>query len=171
MQARMTNPMMVLPDGAGPPAPDVRAQTLAWQGLANRLVRGLLRTPLVCRLAGNRLITVYVVGRKSGRHYTIPVAYTRHDGSLLIGTPFGWGRNLRTGEPVDIRLKGKRRPAEVHVRTDEAGVVELYAVMARDNHSFAKFNKIGFDPAGTPDPADLHLAWAAGARAIRLTPH
>ena len=170
MQAPMTNPAMVLPDADGQPAPDVRAQTLAWQGLANRIVRGLLRTPLVCRLAGNRLITVYVVGRTSGRHYTIPVAYTRHDGTLLIGTPFAWGRNLRTGEPVDIRLKGKRRPAEVQVRTDEAGVVELYAVMARDNHSFAKFNKIGLDPAGAPDPADLRLAWAAGARAIRLTP-
>ena len=170
MQARMTKPTMVPLGADGQPAPAVRAQTLAWQGLANRIVRGFLHTPLVCRLAGKRLITVYVVGRKSGRHYTIPVAYTRHDGSLLICTTFAWGRNLRTGEPVDIRLRGKRRPAEVQVRTDEAGVVELYAIMARDNHSFAKFNKIGFDPAGTPDPADLHLAWAAGARAIRLTP-
>ena len=170
MQAPMTSPMMVPPDAAGQPAPGARAQTLAWQGLANRIVRALLRTPLVCRLAGNRLITVYAVGRKSGRHYTIPVAYTRHDGSVLIGTPFAWGRNLRTGEPVDIRLRGKRRPADVQVLTDEAGVAELYAVMARDNHSFAKFNKIGFGPAGTPDPADLRLAWAAGARAIRLTP-
>ena len=170
MQARMTSSTMVPLGTDGQPGPGVRAQTLAWQGLANRIVRGLLRTPLVCRLAGKRLITVYAVGRKSGRHYTIPVAYTPHDGSLLIGTPFGWGRNLRTGEPVDIRLRGKRRPAEVHVLTDEAGVVELYGVMARDNHSFAKFNKIGFGPAGTPDPVDLHLAWAAGARAIRLTP-
>jgi deazaflavin-dependent oxidoreductase (nitroreductase family) len=170
MEARMTNPPKVLPNADGQLAPGVRAQTLAWQGLANRIVRGLLRTPLVCRLAGNRLITVYVVGRKSGRRYTIPVAYTRHDGSLLIGTPFAWGRNLRTSEPVDIRLKGKRRPAGVQVLTDEAGVVELYAVMARDNHNFAKFNKIGCDAAGTPDSADLRLAWAAGARAIRLTP-
>jgi deazaflavin-dependent oxidoreductase (nitroreductase family) len=147
-----------------------RAKTLAWQGLANRMVRGSLRTPLVCRLVGSRLITVYVVGRKSGRHYTIPVAYTRHDGSLLIGTPFGWGRNPRTGEPVDIRLKGQRRPADVQVFTDEAGVTEHYAVMARDNHNFAKFNKIGLDQDGNPSPADLRLAWTAGARAFRLTP-
>ena len=54
--------------------------------------------------------------------YAIPVAYTRHDGIILIGTPFAWGRNLRTGERVDIRFKGKRRPADVHVLTDEAGV-------------------------------------------------
>ena len=139
------------------------------QGLANLIVRGLLRTPFLCRLVGKRLITVYVVGRKTGRHYTVPVAYTQHDG-LLIGTPFGWGRNLRTGEPVDIRLKGKRRPADVEVFSDEAGVVEHYAIMARDNRNFAKFNKIGLDRAGEPSQADLQLAWAAGARAVRLTP-
>ena len=154
----------------GQPTPDVRAQTLALQGLANRIVRGLLRTPLLCRVVGNRLITLYVVGRKSGQDYIVPVAYTHHDSILLIGTPFAWGRNLRTGEPVDIRLKGKRRPADVEVFSDEASVVEHYAVMARDNHNFAKFNKIGLDQAGDPSPADLHLAWAAGARVIRLTP-
>ena len=146
-----------------------RAQTLAAQGLVNRIVRGLLRTPLLCRAVGSRLVTVYVVGRKSGRHYAVPVAYTRRDGALLIGTPFGWGRNLRTGEPVSIRFKGRRRLADVQVLTDEADVVDAYAVMARDNHNFAKFNRITFDATGNPDPTDLHLAWAAGGRAFRLT--
>jgi deazaflavin-dependent oxidoreductase (nitroreductase family) len=147
-----------------------RARTMALQGPVNRIVRGLLRTPLASRAIGNRLVTVYVVGRKSGRHYTVPVAYTRHEGILLVGTPFGWGRNLRTGEPVSIRLKGRRRLADVEVLTDEAEVVDAYAVMCRDNRNFAKFNKVGFDAAGDPDPADLRLAWAAGARAFRLTP-
>ena len=147
-----------------------RAKTLPMQGLANRIVRGLLRTPLVCRLLGRVLVTIYVVGRKTGRRYTIPVAYTRDEAALLVGTPFGWGRNLRTGDTVTIRLQGKRRPADVQVVTDERGVVTAYARMARDNRRFATFNRIGFDSAGQPDPADLHLAWAAGARAIRLTP-
>jgi hypothetical protein len=49
-------------------------------------------------------------------------------------------------------------------------VVDHYAVMARDNHAFAKFNKISIDRAGNPSSADLHLAWAAGARVFRLTP-
>jgi hypothetical protein len=146
-----------------------RAQTLALQGLANRIVRGLLRVPLVSRGIGKRLVTLYVVGRKSGKRYTVPVAYTLHEGTLLIGTPFGWGRNLRTGVPVDVCFKGRRRQADVVVRADEDSVVEDYAVMARDNHNFAKFNKIGLDPQGNPDPADLRLAWAAGARAFRLT--
>jgi deazaflavin-dependent oxidoreductase (nitroreductase family) len=147
-----------------------RAHTLALQGTVNRIMRGLLRVPLLCRVVGARLMTVYVVGRKSGRHYAVPVAYTRHDGVLLVGTPFAWGRNLRTGEPVELRLKGKRRWADIEVLTDEAGVVETYAAMASDNHQFAKFNQIGFDPAGAPNPDDLHAAWAGGARAFRLTP-
>jgi hypothetical protein len=158
------------PPAGGQSAAPARAQTLVLQGLANRLVRGLLRTPLLNRIVGGRLVTLYIVGRKSGRRYTVPVAYTRYDGGLLFGTPFAWGRNLRTGEPVDIRLKGRRRSADVQAFTDEAGVTERYAVMARDNHSFAKFNKIGLDQDGNPDPADLHLAWAAGARAFQLAP-
>jgi hypothetical protein len=150
--------------------PTPRAQTMALQSAGNRIVRGLLRTPLLSRLAGSRLVTLYIVGRKSGRRYTIPVAYTRSGGELLIGTPFGWGRNLRTGEPLEIRLKGRRRLADVVVLTDERAVTDAYGVMCSDNHTFAKFNKIGLDPAGRPDPADLRLAWEAGARAFRLTP-
>ena len=147
-----------------------RATTLKFQGAANRVVRVLLRTPLVCRLMGRLLVTVYVVGRKSGTRYIVPVAYTRDGDGLLIGTPFGWARNLRTGTPVSIRLKGRLRQADVEVTTDEAGVVAAFAVMAKDNRNFASFNKIGFDASGNPEPGDLHLAWAAGARAIRLTP-
>jgi deazaflavin-dependent oxidoreductase (nitroreductase family) len=147
-----------------------RAQKLALQGLANRVVRAMLRTPLLCRVVGKRLVVLYVVGRKSGRRYTVPVAYTKDGESLLIGTPFGWGRNLRSGEPLAVRLKGRVMTADVRVFTDEREVTDAYTVMARDNHNFAKFNKIGFDTSGNPDPADLHLAWAAGARAARLTP-
>ncbi len=150
--------------------PDPRAETMAMQAVANRVVRGLLRTPLLSRAVGARLVTVYVTGRKSGRRYTVPVAYTRQGDDLLIGTPFGWGRNLRTGEPVQVRLKGRLREADVRVYSGEAEVTAAYAAMCRDNKQFAKFNKVGFDADGNPDPSDLHLAWMAGARAFRLTP-
>jgi deazaflavin-dependent oxidoreductase (nitroreductase family) len=135
----------------------------------NRIVRGLLRTPLLCRMVGRRLVTVYVVGRKTGRRYSVPVAYTRDGDGLLIGTPFGWGRNLRSGEPVTVRYKGSRRDADVVVFADEPGVTAAYAMMAGDNRNFAKFNKIALDDAGRPDPGDLRAAWTDGARAARLT--
>jgi hypothetical protein len=156
--------------GGSTALPEPRAQKLAIQDFANRVVRGMLATPLLSRAAGSRLVTLYFVGRKSGRRYTIPVAYTKDKGDILIGTPFGWGRNLRTGEPVEIRLKGRRRTADVVVYSGEADVVGAYTTMTRDNKAFANFNKVRFDPAGNPDPEDLHLAWMAGARAFRLTP-
>jgi hypothetical protein len=109
-------------------------------------------------------------GRKSGRRYAVPVAYSRRNGILLVGTQFAWARNLRTGEPVHIRLAGQQRSADVRVVADETGVVEHFASMARDNHQFARFNKIGLDQHGEPRPGDLHPAWAAGARVALLTP-
>lgn len=147
-----------------------RAQTLRMQRLVNRVVRTILRTPVLSRLAGRRLVVLEVVGRRSGRRFEVPVAYTRLGEVLLIGTPFAWGRNLRTGVPVTIRLRGRRRVADVEVLTGEDDVVAAYAVMARDNHQFAGFNRIGLDEHGEPVAEDLHHAWAAGARAIRLTP-
>ena len=155
---------------AGGTAAASPVRTMKGQAAVNRIMRGLLRTPLLARLAGRRLLTLYVTGRKSGRQYAIPVAYTRDGGDLLIGTPFGWARNLRTGEPVEIQLQGRRRQAGVQVIADEPGVTDAYATMARDNHNFAKFNHVGFDANGNPRPADLHQAWATGARAFRLTP-
>ena len=144
------------------------ARTLPTQGLVNRIVNGLLHVPLVARGIGRPLITLHVVGRRSGKRYTVPVAYTRHGDELLIGTPFGWARNLRTGDTVEVNFKGRRRTADVVVLIDEASVVEDYRIIARDNRSFARFNNIRRDATGNPDPDDLRQAWVAGARVLRL---
>jgi deazaflavin-dependent oxidoreductase (nitroreductase family) len=158
------------PFSVGSPITTAKTQTLRLQGLVNAVMRALLCAPLLSLVVGKRLTTVYAVGRRTGRHYAVPVAYTRHGGRLLVASQFAWVRNLRSGEPIDIRLRGKRRAADVEVLRDEAGVVEHLGLMARDNHQFAKFNKIGFDEHGDPSPDDLHLAWAAGTRVGLLTP-
>jgi hypothetical protein len=147
-----------------------RAHTMPGQRAVNLLVRAMLRTPGLAPIVGGRLVTLYPVGRKSRRRYCIPVAYVAEGDHLLIGTSSGWGRNLRTGEPVAIRLKGKRRRADVHISTTEPEVVSAYAHMARANPTFAKFSNIHLSEDGEPDHHDLYLAWAGGARAIRLTP-
>jgi hypothetical protein len=140
------------------------------QRLVNLLVRAMLRTPGLCRLVGTRLVTLYVVGRKSKRRYAVPVAYLVQGEDLLIGTSFGWGQNLRTGEPLEIRLMGKRRWADVKTYTTEPEVIAAYAHMARVNPTFANFNNIRAGEDGEPDRHDLRLAWLSGAQAIRLTP-
>lgn len=147
-----------------------RARTLPGQRLVNLLVRALLRTPGFCRIIGSRLVILYVVGRKTGRRYAIPVAYLVRGDDLLIGTSSGWARNLRSGEPVSIRLKGRRRWADVRIYTRESEVVSAYAHMSRTNLTFAQFNSIRLGEDGEPDRDDLRLAWQGGARALRLTP-
>lgn len=150
--------------------PAGHAQTLPMQRLVNVLTRTALSTPGVAKGIGQRLILLYVFGRKSGKRYAIPIAYMAYEGKVLIGTQFGWSRNLRTGDPIQVRYKGRLRSADVEVVTDEDRVAELYTLMCRDNHAFAKFHNIGIDDAGEPDPAAVREAVRHGARAILLTP-
>ena len=144
-------------------------EPLKFQRIVNRVARVLSRVPLLSRLVGNGLVILYVVGRKSGKRYTVPMAYVWHEGALLLGSAFPWGKNLRTGEPLEVRFKGRRRIADVRVLTDEAAVVEHYAVITSRNPGFARFNKIGFDQDGNPNRQDLRSAWAAGGRVFLLT--
>jgi len=146
-----------------------QTQVMSAQKTANRVVSTLLRTPGISSAMGRRLAIINVTGRKTGKRYSVPVAYTRHEGSLLVGTPFAWARNMRTGEPVEVILQGRRRQAAVQVISDEDGVVAAYDIMCRDNHQFARFNAIRFEPDGSPIQAHLHAAWTNGARAYRLT--
>ncbi|MBB2892678.1 nitroreductase/quinone reductase family protein [Flexivirga oryzae] len=146
-----------------------RAQTLRFQGAVNRVMRTLLRLPVLSRGPGRRLVLLEIVGRRSGKRLEIPVAYTRQGDDLLVGTPFAWGRNLRTGDVIDLVLLGKKQQADVTAFTDRDGVIDAYAVMCRDNRAFANFNKVRVT-GGEPDAADLEAAWKSGARAFRLTP-
>lgn len=154
----------------GPVGSGSHPRTLPGQRLLNLVVRALLRTPGLGRALGSRLVTVYVVGRKSKRRYAVPVAYLSEGDDLLIGSSFAWVRNLRTGEPVAIRLRGRVRWADVQTYTREPDVVAAYAHMARVNPAFARFNRIRADEGGEPDRRDLELVWLGGARAVRLTP-
>jgi deazaflavin-dependent oxidoreductase (nitroreductase family) len=158
--------------GAGGPGsrPEPRTRTMPGQRLVNLLVRGLLRTPGLSRIIGTRLVILYVVGRKSRRRYSVPVAYVAEGDDLLIGTSFGWGRNLRTGERVAIRLRGRLRWADVRACTEESEVVSAYARMARANPTFARFNSVRVGEDGEPDRDDLRSVWQSGGRALRLTP-
>jgi hypothetical protein len=156
---------------AGHGAPqEARVNTLPAQRAVNLLVRAMLRTSGLAQFIGDRLVTLYVIGRKTERRYAIRVAYVLDGDRLLIGTSFGWCRNLRTGDPIELRLKGRLRLADVQVESTEDGVVRAYGHLARMNPTFARFNSIRVENAGEPNHGDLRLAWLAGGRAVQLTP-
>lgn len=144
-----------------------------YQGALNRVIRVLLRIPVVGEQVGKRLLVLYVVGRKSGKVYEVPVAYTRHEGDLLVGTALHpWVKNIRKDVPVQVSLGGaRRRTADAEVLSDSESVVRLSEVIARDNKQWAAFNGMGFDAAGNPNKADAYQSWQQGAVIIRLHLH
>jgi len=146
-----------------------RVRAMPGQRVVNLIVRGLLRTPGISSLIGGRLLTLYLVGRKSGRRISVPVAYLADGQDLHLGTSARWRHNLHSGEPVAIRIRGKHRWADVTTHTKESDVVSAYARMARANPTFAKFNRIRLNDDGEPDRNDLRMAWLGGAHAITLT--
>ncbi|MFF2084291.1 hypothetical protein ACFVVM_10960 [Nocardia sp. NPDC058176] len=142
-----------------------------YQSALNTVVRSLLKVPGLSGVVGKRLATLHVVGRSSGKVYDIPIAYTNHEGSLIIGTSLRpWVKNLRGGAEVRISRGSAPETFTATVHTDEAAVLDLFAVIARDNKQNAKFNGIGYTPDGEPSKADIYQTWQQGGVVVELTP-
>jgi deazaflavin-dependent oxidoreductase (nitroreductase family) len=76
----------------------------------NVVVAAILRSPFHWLLSfGLMLITV--TGRRTGRRYTIPVGYQRHEDVLTIlvseAPKKQWWRNFHAPSPTEVRLKDK----------------------------------------------------------------
>jgi hypothetical protein len=90
-----------------------------------RVLLGLpFKTPL-----SSRLMPLSHTGRKSGRTYRQPVSYVT-DGDTLL-TPGGgkWKLNLREGEPVTLRLRGRDVRARPELVRDADEVDRLLRYM------------------------------------------
>jgi deazaflavin-dependent oxidoreductase (nitroreductase family) len=109
-------------------APEGHAPFALFNRTANRVVRGLLRSPLH-RLASGRLALITVTGRRSGRRYTFPVLYSQEGDRVTIevGWPERkvWWRNLRDGGRVRMRLRGVERSGHARAHEDERGGVTV----------------------------------------------
>ena len=74
------------------------------QRFGNLFVIGLLRSPFH-RLASGSILLLTYRGRRSGRRFTIPVAYAEQERTLsvFVGHPERktWWRNLRDGAEVE----------------------------------------------------------------------
>src|SRR5947207_7874353 len=103
----------------------VQARVMNVINVPMRLVLGLpFATPL-----SRRLMLVFYTGRRTGKAYRQPVSYVRQSDTLL--TPGGgrWKLNLREGEPVRIRLRGRDVLARPELVRDLDEVERLLGVM------------------------------------------
>jgi len=103
----------------------------------NPLVTWLLRSPLRRLMDGSTLLLTYT-GRKSGRAYTFPISYGRHGEALRLITAQKktWWRNVGSGAPVTLWLRGEQRTAWAAVtplarEARVAALLEVYRGMPR----------------------------------------
>jgi deazaflavin-dependent oxidoreductase (nitroreductase family) len=127
--------------------------------IVNVPMRAVLSLPVGTPMS-RRLMLVHHTGRKTGKHYRQPVSYIA-DGDTLL-TPGGgrWTRNLRDGQPVRVRLRGRTVTARPELIRDPDEIDRLLAIMAARNPALNRFVPIRTNPDGHRDPDQL-------ARAIR----
>lgn len=126
----------------------------AWM---NATMRAALRTPLLQRWLGRSTAVLAFSGRRSGRHYEIPISYCREGVSVLVVTKRfrSWWHNFEKPRPVRIRLAGHTYDGIARAVVDDgdkAPLLELYFSHLRRD---ARLYGLELDTAGRPDPARL----------------
>jgi deazaflavin-dependent oxidoreductase (nitroreductase family) len=118
----------------------------------------VLRSPLH-GVVSRSILLVTFTGRKSGKRYTTPVSYSQADSQVTIFTHAAWWKNLRPGEPVSLRIRGRDvRALPEPVAEDEAAIADGLAAHLRRVPSDARYYSVTFDPQGTPDAAKVARA-------------
>jgi F420H(2)-dependent quinone reductase len=124
----------------------------------NVIVRFLLRSPLHFRL-GNTLLLLTYRGRKSGKRYTNPVAYTREGDVVRVFTYHSWWKNVRGGAPVLVEIKGHRMGGTAEAISEEkAAIATSLLAFLRKHPALAKGYNVPLDADGQPNPEAVQQA-------------
>ena len=123
----------------------------------NPVVKKILRSPLHGVLSQNTLLLEFT-GRKSGRKLSTPVSYHLTDGIAHCFTrkSFVWWKNLNSGEPVYVTIKGKRHLVRPEVEAENSEVKgqalrHFLRAVPRD----APHSGVSLDTSGDPNVDDI----------------
>ncbi len=143
----------------------IQARVMAVMNVPMRVLLGMpFKTPL-----GDKLMLAYLTGRRSGRHYKVPLSYVR-DGQVML-TPGGgrWKLNLVEGRAEHLRVAGKDVMATPELVTDQDQVEQLLEQMVAQDSSVLKFARIDRDSEGRLRADQLGLALSHGFCVVRWT--
>jgi len=138
----------------------------------NPILKLLLHTPFAGP-ARNQLMVVNFTGRKSGRHYSIPLSAHVIDGVLFALTANPWQANFRNGAAAQVLHDGKSTAMRGELITDKAHVTDLYARSAESYGVKRAERAMGLGFRDHQMPTHDQFAEAVdelNLRAIRFTP-
>jgi hypothetical protein len=98
--------------------------------LLNAPVAAIAASPRLGRILGRNITMISYTGRRSGRSFTIPVAYRRRGNEIEIAANMPdaktWWRNfLGNGAPLTLLLDGVEQPGHAVAHRDDNGHVTL----------------------------------------------
>ena len=148
--------------------PALRGTALgALLGMLNPFMRAILGSPMHWPLS-RWFALVRWTGPRTGRTYTIPVSYVREGATAYLTSGDRWTRNLATGRPVAVRLRGRWRESRAQVVTDPAQSMAGHARLFREHPWFRVLAGIPAGEGRGADPAALERAMAAGRVLVRV---
>ncbi len=124
----------------------------------NRAIKFVLRSPLH-GVVSRSVLLISFTGRKSGKTYTTPVSYSQAGSQVTIFTHAAWWKNLRAGEPVSLRIRGRDvRALPEPVAGDDLALAAGLSAHLRQVPSDARYYAVTFDQRGNPNAAEVAKA-------------
>jgi deazaflavin-dependent oxidoreductase (nitroreductase family) len=134
------------------------SQTPTVPPAVNRAMKFVLCSPLH-GVVSHSILLVTFTGRKSGKRYTTPVSYSQAGSQVTVFTHAAWWKNLRAGEPISLRIRGRDiRALPAPVAGDEAAIAAGLAAHLRRVPSDARYYGVTFNSQGDPDAAQVAKA-------------
>jgi len=132
-----------------------------WQKLYNPIVILLLRSPLHS-LIDISTILITIIGRKSGKEYTIPVSYIRDGDKLLMISQreHSWWKNLRGGAQVTLYIQGHTSKASGEVFTDVETVANKLLLFLQQFPRYQRLIHIKLAANGQPEDSEAFQRFA-----------
>jgi hypothetical protein len=137
----------------------------------NPAVKFLLGTPLGGGLR-RQMMVLNFTGRKSGRHYSLPVSAHRLDDALYALASAGWTANFRDGATAEVLWDGKKTTMRGELIRDPATVAALSHRVAESYGATTAQRMMGLKFRDNRVPTIEEFTEAAqrdGMRAVKLT--
>ena len=125
----------------------------------NFFMKAIINSPFH-PLLGENLAVITFEGRKSGKHYSIPVNVARMDGTWTVVSmrERTWWRNLRGGRKAQLRVAGQRVQVSGEVVEDRAEVLTGLTNYFIQYPGFARYFDIHLGSNGQPVKEELERA-------------
>ena len=116
----------------------------------NSTMKFILRSPIHGMISKNILLITFS-GRKSGKTFTTPVSYSQTGDMVSIFTHASWWKNLSSGAPVALRIRGREYQGVAEpVAVDKQAVATGLSAHLRKVQSDARYYSVTFDEHKNP---------------------